>query len=558
MRWEKLPLVRGSPPGIGIWLWREEPEKGEYWSGDISTHCRFPERSQGKILIEYTGQVRTTLGIGKATSSDELLRLKEGEFLWSFTWGDYVGLSRLRVEVDGQVVLDLPVEVYSRKLDYEQDYRHLLDELADWLAALAFSVCTPTTLPTAVEAPGRGSLYLIYLVLRRLMAHSRVPAAFERVRTEPHRRLVREARRVDLALARQVDARTLADLVVCTDMARGSRGVSPPIARALRGYVPTYLTDTRPCADFDTPENRFVAYLLQVLGRKLGDVERAFQRDATEHTARADLARSLAGDCRRWAREVGEMERASFLEEVGPMAVFPAASQVLRRREGYRELRDAYQRLLLIPHVRWQGLEELLAVPSRDVPTLYEYWCFFALADALARVTGIHPDWQGMVQWKHDHWEVGLQPGQVSALHIGPATLLYNREFQRDSYSLPLRPDYTVELEGRRWLFDAKYRLEWQDIEAALEGEVPTEVEREATFKRADLYKMHTYRDAIRGAEAVFVLYPGTGFRAFGADGHRCENPADLLPGFAGVGAVPLRPGQTGALEAVVRVIDRH
>jgi hypothetical protein len=53
----------------------------------------------------------------------------------------------------------------------------------------------------------------------------------------------------------------------------------------------------------------------------------------------------------------------------------------------------------------------------------------------------------------------------------------------------------------------------------------------------------------------VFVLYPGTRFRAFGADGRRCGDPADLPAGFAGMGAVPLRPGQTGALQAVVRAM---
>jgi len=559
MKWERLPLALSGSSGAEIWLWQEERDDGgKLWlnATGVRPIYRFLERSQGKIRIECTEEAGVTVWISETEHSDELLRLKEGQFLWSFDWGDYVGLSHLRIEVGGRPVLDLPVEVYSRKLDYEADYRRLLDELADWLVALAFSVCTPTTLPTAVEAPERGSLYLTYLVLRRLMARDRVPAAFERVHMEPHRRLVRESRQVDFALARQVDARTLADLVACTDMARGGGAVSPPVTRLLRGYVPTYLTDTRPRTDFDTPENRFVAYLLWALGYQLGNLEHAFQRDAAEHAARADLARSLAGDCRRWTREVGAMERASFLEEVGPMAVFPAASHVLRQREGYRELRDVYLWLLLSPRVRWQGLEELLEIPSRDVPTLYEYWCFFALADALARVTGAHPDWQGMVRWKHSRWEIGLQPGQGSALRIGPARLWYNRGFNcPNSYSLPLCPDYTVEVDGRRWLFDAKYRLEWQDIETALEKEEPAETDREATFKRADLYKMHTYRDAIRGAEAVFVLYPGTGFRAFGADGRRCGDPADLPAGFAGVGAVPLRPGRTGVLEATMRVM---
>jgi predicted component of viral defense system (DUF524 family) len=240
------------------------------------------------------------------------------------------------------------------------------------------------------------------------------------------------------------------------------------------------------------------------------------------------------------------------------MTVFPSTSQVLQRREGYRELRDAYLRLLLSPCVRWEGLEQLLQVPSRDVPTLYEYWCFFALADVLSRATGICPDWRDFVRFNRDVWEVRIQRGIRARLRIGPATLWYNRGFSRpNSYSLPLRPDYTIEIEGRCLLFDAKYRLEWTELRAALQEEEPEETDREATFRRADLYKMHTYRDAIRGARAVFILYPGTEFSAFGITEKPYENPQDLSPGFAGVGAVPVRPGQTGTLEAVVRALLR-
>jgi len=57
------------------------------------------------------------------------------------------------------------------------------------------------------EAPERGSLYLAYLLIRHMMQPYRLPAVFERVRMEPHRRLVREPRRVDFAQVRQVDAR---------------------------------------------------------------------------------------------------------------------------------------------------------------------------------------------------------------------------------------------------------------------------------------------------------------------------------------------------------------
>jgi len=80
------------------------------------------------------------------------------------------------------------------------------------------------------------------------------------------------------------------------------------------------------------------------LGQRLDQLRWAFLQNATEHPARADMAHSLAGDCRRWAREVAQMERSAFLEEVRLMTVFPAVSQVLWRREGYRQLRDTYLR----------------------------------------------------------------------------------------------------------------------------------------------------------------------------------------------------------------------
>lgn len=551
----RLPLIPDAPANVQVSMQADEPpEYRPSVSGDRPC-WRFWERTGYAVFIEGVGKAILRTWVGEQERTRALHRVGGGAY-WPLNWGDYVGLSRLRIEVGGRTVLNLPVEVRSRKLGYEEDYRYLLDELADWLAALAFSVSTPTTLPTVVAAPERGSLYLAYLLIRHLMQRHRLPAAFERVRMEPHRRLVREPRRVDFAQAQQIGARALTDLVASADLARGGGVLSPAVARLLRGYVPIHLTDTRPRTDFDTPENRFVAHLLRTMGQRLGRLERAFRHDATKHPARADLARSLVADCRRWARQTAEMERAAFLEGVGPMVVFPAASQVLRRREGYRQLRDAYLRLLLSPRVRWEGLEERLEAPSRDVPTLYEYWCFFALADALARATGTSPDWRSLV-WKTDVWEVRLRQGQKARLPIGPATLWYNRGFGHpNSYSLPLRPDYTIEVRGRRWLLDAKYRLEWEELEAALkEGEESEERDRGTTFKQADLYKMHTYRDAIRGAEAVFILYPGAQFRAFGADGQRYDDPAGLPPGFAGVGAVPLRPGRTAALEAVVQAM---
>jgi predicted component of viral defense system (DUF524 family) len=79
-------------------------------------------------------------------------------------------------------------------------------------------------------------------------------------------------------------------------------------------------------------------------------------------------------------------------------------------------------------------------------------------------------------------------------------------------------------------LFDAKFRLErFEEVlrEAEQGSEKASETdsdERKGTFKRGDLYKMHTYRDAIPRSRSVWALYPGNDLRFFSIE----ERNADI------------------------------
>jgi hypothetical protein len=112
-----------------------------------------------------------------------------------------------------------------------------------------------------------------------------------------------------------------------------------------------------------------------------------------------------------------------------------------------------------------------------------------------------------------------------------------------------MRPDYTLSLwpaefspeeaEAQELMvhvhFDAKYRV---DSLTELFGEDDAgeeeKRERHGTWKRADLLKMHAYRDAIRRTQGAYILYPGDDIPATFA-GFR-----EILPG---LGAFVLKPG---------------
>jgi predicted component of viral defense system (DUF524 family) len=175
------------------------------------------------------------------------------------------------------------------------------------------------------------------------------------------------------------------------------------------------------------------------------------------------------------------------------------------------------------------------------VATLYEFWCFFRVVEELERLWG-----QAKLELKVSD-ERGLTHQVRAQFANSRYCLVYNQGFgqrldQTGSYSVLLRPDMAL-LDGRKpcVVLDAKFRLEAADWKPD-DDETPA---RQA--KRADLYKMHTYRDAL-GARAAVALYPGDQTEFFDAMRHvqvKGMTLADLIAGdWQGIGALPLRPGE--------------
>lgn len=162
------------------------------------------------------------------------------------------------------------------------------------------------------------------------------------------------------------------------------------------------------------------------------------------------------------------------------------------------------------------------------------------------------------------------------------ARFSYNRSFGRNStpsmagsWTERMRPDYTLSLWPADFLdheaeaqelmvhvhFDAKYRIDSieqlfdQDGEKLDPRSTASDVADEkreqhlGRYKRADLLKMHAYRDAIRRTQGAYVLYPGDFPK-------RWEGFHEILPG---LGAFPIKPGgENTALTQFIRDIVEH
>ena len=162
-------------------------------------------------------------------------------------------------------------------------------------------------------------------------------------------------------------------------------------------------------------------------------------------------------------------------------------------------------------------------------------------------------------------------------------TFAHTREdeelYKPGSWTMNMRPDYTLsiwpgeismEQAEREDLivhihFDAKYRVNKIDlgVDDQMNEEQMSEAllnekkeQEEGIYKRADLLKMHAYKDAIRRTSGAYILYPGTVER-------RLKGFHEIIPG---LGAFCLTPSnydeelislQVFLLKIVEHMLDR-
>jgi predicted component of viral defense system (DUF524 family) len=102
-------------------------------------------------------------------------------------------------------------------------------------------------------------------------------------------------------------------------------------------------------------------------------------------------------------------------------------------------------------------------------------------------------------------------------------------------------------------VLDAKFKVQLPELLESIEDLAKSETlteQRQGVFKPEDIYKMHTYLDAIPLAKSAWILYPGSELRFFGREEKPIFSMKQSLPQIMqGVGAIPLKPGKEDHLE---------
>ena len=462
--------------------------------------------------------------------------------------GIYVGCLTLTVTNDAGFEAEVSFEVRSVKMDYRTDYKTMLHDITSHFTDLVMMQGAPVTQRFEVD-PNENSntLYQQFAFMKSLVDSDEFEEALNKILYNPIHKWTGTTIEKDICSVKKLGRQELKQIASSKNRLPLGEGksIGDNITSVPRRLSVSYKKDT-----VDVAENRFVKFVLQSFSSFCSTIQQCkYAKDRLK--TEAELTAN---------RLTGWLSRDFFLD-VSNLQTMTLNSPALQRKEGYREVLQAWMMSKLAAQITWKGGDNVYQAGKRNVAALYEYWVFFKLLDIVKRTFHLElteNDEKKLVKPDKDHINLELRQGHIkmiSGIYKTPTRILkvrlyYNRTFgtsnpleKSGSWTTAMRPDYTLsiwpgnieedEAEEQDLIvhihFDAKYKLNrillnekepddthtFEDEDADLSEEdlqmiQEKQEEEKGIYKRVDLLKMHAYKDAIRRTSGAYILYPGS------------------------------------------------
>lgn len=476
---------------------------------------------------------------------DELIKLLDKYKHIFERVGDKAGILNFGNFIGDTWFLGKKVQVRSDKID-NNDYYRMLDYIVERISQLPFDFNTPTfTYFNMDDQRSPSVLYHTFLVLRYLVMRSN--NNIEDVYTTVFNNLNRENKEEDVIQTinelTNVSSKTIYGIVQRPEYLKkiesGNKLLKTTLAKKInsrcnKNLFPEKYHNIRIIKSYDTPENRFIKYFLKICINILYKFQDSLYKEVSKNKTKAILNfEELMQQINNMLEVLETLLNNSVFRDVKEMIIIPFNSMVLQKREGYKEILRFYN---LIQNSLSLNIFEHninLIIENKDVATLYEIWTYFKVIEAVEDLLKIKPLKAYTVKNNNFRQTLGYSNCVEYKYNGEKIKIWYNKIFRRSegaysTYSLTLRPDIVIEVKNKLYIFDAKFKisnLNWDLLDNVEEDN--------KKFKSEDIYKMHTYKDAIRNVKLACIIYPNpNGKSAFFED-----TGIDT-----GVGAIPLTP----------------
>ena len=487
---------------------RFSSRNGEISTGIYSIYPMFYEQQQYEIVIEAVDGHKVAFWHDNLNVRNKVTRASRNHEILSgvINFGNEIGFSDLVIQIDGVNYLRLVIEVFPTKIDYQNDYKQIVEDVTKEVYNVVFDFLKKTYLGYQQSEKVNSSPVEFFAVINKI--YKDFIKAADTIMSQPHHVLETTHQVLPSHKVKKTDGRTIRWIKKHPDQAKRVNG-EIRIERALA---------VRKQVSYDTKENQLTEYILLSTARKL----ESFKKNYLKLQRKEDQA--VIAKIDGMVRELNRRCNTTFLADVEAKEASSGMSLVFSMAPGYRDLYKYY--LMLLRGLSITG--DVFNISVKDLALLYEYWCFIKLNSMMKdRYELISQD---IVKVQGNGLFVSLVKGSSSKVKYRNSengeviTLSYNPKSGQVP-TVAQKPDNVLSLEKKtvnqvgkkvkyEYVFDAKYR-----VNPALEGsDYYNTISHTPGPETDDINTMHRYRDAIvyhNGADpyertmfGAYVLFP--------------------------------------------------
>ena len=487
---------------------RFSSRNGGISTGIYSIYPMFYEQQQYEIVIEAVDGHKVAFWHDNLNVRNKVTRASRNHEILSgvINFGNEIGFSDLVIQIDGVNYLRLVIEVFPTKIDYQNDYKQIVEDVTKEVYNVVFDFLKKTYLGYQQSEKVNSSPVEFFAVINKI--YKDFIKAADIIMSQPHHVLETTHQVLPSHKVKKTDGRTIRWIEKHPDQAKRVNG-EIRIERALA---------VKKQVSYDTKENQLTKYILMSTARKL----ESFKKNYLKLQRKEDQAVITKID--GMVKEINRRCNTTFLADVEAKEASSGMSLVFSMAPGYRDLYKYY--LMLLRGLSITG--DVFNISVKDLALLYEYWCFIKLNSMMKdRYQLISQD---IVKVQGNGLFVSLVKGSSSKVkYRNPEngeliTLSYNPKSGQVP-TVAQKPDNVLSLEKKtvnqagkkvkyEYVFDAKYR-----VNPALEGsDYYNTISHTPGPETDDINTMHRYRDAIvyhNGADpyertmfGAYVLFP--------------------------------------------------
>ena len=487
---------------------RFSSRNGEISTGIYSIYPMFYEQQQYEIVIEAVDGHKVAFWHDNLNVRNKVTRASRNHEILSgvINFGNEIGFSDLVIQIDGVNYLRLVIEVFPTKIDYQNDYKQIVEDVTKEVYNVVFDFLKKTYLGYQQSEKVNSSPVEFFAVINKI--YKDFIKAADIIMSQPHHVLETTHQVLPSHKVKKTDGRTIRWIEKHPDQAKRVNGEFR-IERALA---------VRKQVSYDTKENQLTKYILLSTARKL----ESFKKNYLKLQRKEDQA--VIAKIDGMVRGLNRRSNTTFLADVEAKEASSGMSLVFSMAPGYRDLYKYY--LMLLRGLSITG--DVFNISVKDLALLYEYWCFIKLNSMMKDRYELLS--QDIVKVQGNGLFVSLVKGSSSKVKYRNSengeviTLSYNPKSGQVP-TVAQKPDNVLSLEKKtvnqvgkkvkyEYVFDAKYR-----VNPALEGsDYYNTISHTPGPETDDINTMHRYRDAIvyhNGADpyertmfGAYVLFP--------------------------------------------------